>query len=150
MHVAMFNSDAKTSAPKRIKPFWKRRWGREQNAWKRRIGGNCIDWMGRREILNPVFFFECTIWKALYWVFLCWCWCEVWRSFSARKADDETGMAVLKETADAISAYYEKHAQTAEDSPLAQTAQMLDVSFCGCPTEILELWFGIAPNEYQE
>ena len=48
-------------------------------------------------------------------------------------------MAVLKETADAISAYYEKHAQTAEDSPLAQTAQMLDVSFCGCPTEILEL-----------
>ena len=59
-------------------------------------------------------------------------------------------MAVLKETADAISAYYEKHAQTAEDSPLAQTAQMLDVSFCGCPTEILELWFGIAPNEYQE
>lgn len=38
------------------------------------------------------------------------------KAFLKAKADDETGMAVLKETADAISAYYEKHAQTAEAS----------------------------------
>eukprot|EP00435_Cladocopium_sp_Y103_P032876 s996_g8.t1 len=37
-------------------------------------------------------------------------------AFLKAKADDETGMAVLKETADAISAYYEKHAQAAEAS----------------------------------
>lgn len=33
-----------------------------------------------------------------------------------RQADDEAGMAVLKETADAVSAYYEKHGQAATEA----------------------------------
>jgi len=38
------------------------------------------------------------------------------KAFLKAKADDETGMTVLKETSDAVSSYYKEHAQAAEAS----------------------------------
>eukprot|EP00438_Fugacium_kawagutii_P010444 Skav231138 [mRNA] locus=scaffold2333:22359:25275:+ [translate_table: standard] len=42
------------------------------------------------------------------------------KAFLKAKADDEAGMAVLKETADAVSAYYEKHGQAATEASFVE------------------------------
>lgn len=94
---------AQACAPKRTKPFWRRRSGTSKGrAWKskptcwKREETNCIR--------NCLVLSNCIPYHRH----------SVQASFSWWQADDETGMTVLKETSDAVSSYYKEHAQAAE------------------------------------